>query len=470
MRHPTRFNAAWMQASACAIVWLWVHTVAHACDAPVHEYALQNWERDAYQAYYFYMGREAPEDAAVNHFLEQVARGKVGCANLGFARVDVSKLSSPDAPQLYRRVWKRFDKVRPPFHAVLTPRGTTLFSGRIDLSMAKRLIDSPARQKIADELCQGKEGMLLVLLGPSQEENNRVRRVVKQVIAEVAEQGPDVAYMELMRTDAGEKELVSQLLNVEDDLADLNEAMVFGIFGRAHALEPYVGAGVTRGSVLELVAFMNGPCTCDVKAWNPGMDLLTSCDWGARVAGLPSLADEPLRSFLFDVADEGTDPQAAELEREARPTLQLQPLSPEAEPAGRQDSAAGAKRPSPAAASVPAQPSQTSTPATNRPHTAKRPSPKPQPEPAPKAAEHGPSEVEPEPAQEQPAEAASPEHIRQPAEPALSPELAQEAVALELHPPARRPSPTTAAALALIIAGVVVGLAGFFLTRRANRS
>ncbi|MBC7287854.1 MAG: hypothetical protein H5T86_07385, partial [Armatimonadetes bacterium] len=46
---------------------------ALACDAPVYEYALQNWEPDPYHAYYFFKGRADAQDTEANKLLEKVA-------------------------------------------------------------------------------------------------------------------------------------------------------------------------------------------------------------------------------------------------------------------------------------------------------------------------------------------------------------------------------------------------------------
>ena len=44
-----------------------------------------------------------------------------------------------------------------------------------------------------------------------------------------------------------------------------------------------------------LVRFMNGPCTCEIKAANLGVDLISNWDWEALVpgAGPPPKAMEP---------------------------------------------------------------------------------------------------------------------------------------------------------------------------------
>jgi len=54
--------------------------------------------------------------------------------------------------------------------------------------------------------------------------------------------------------------------------------MLFGCFGRGHVR----GRGASqalRGDALQLVEFMNGPCTCNIKAADTGLDLLIDWEW-----------------------------------------------------------------------------------------------------------------------------------------------------------------------------------------------
>jgi hypothetical protein len=77
--------------------------------------------------------------------------------------------------------------------------------------------------------------------------------------------------------------------------------MVFPVFGRGRALLPLVGAGITEANITAAAGFLTGACSCEVKALNPGFDLLLPADWdnllmltgdGAYIAGeLPSSAE-----------------------------------------------------------------------------------------------------------------------------------------------------------------------------------
>ena len=279
---------------AWCFVTLAIAVSACACDIPVYEYTLHNWTRDPFHAYYLYRGTEAALDAQVNRYLERIARGPE--TNLAFTMMD---LDGPEpATALDQRVREGNQKSKLPMHIVLTPRGATLLAQRLDLPTARALISSPKRKLLADQLCKGKQGVLLLLLGPDKVENQTARSVLGEAVTAAADNQWDVGLIEIARSDPQEHWLVQQLLHLEQDLKDIPNAMVFSVFGRAHALEPYLGKGITRSNMDELIAFVNGPCTCQVKAASFGLDLLTSWNWQAVVPTRPEL-DKPMEPGGF---------------------------------------------------------------------------------------------------------------------------------------------------------------------------
>ncbi|MCD6351060.1 MAG: hypothetical protein J7M26_02975, partial [Armatimonadetes bacterium] len=272
-------------------------------------YTLQNWRRDPYLAYYFYQGSEGT-DAAVNKYLDRVSQGKEGSVNLAFHRIDVSRLDTGAYTDQQREVWAAVKDRGVPLHVLLTPRRGPLFIGHLTLDQARNFVESPKRQAVAKQLAAGKQGVLVLLLGSPQSANANARRAVQQALAATRTQGQQVGFVEVARSDPREQGFVRQLLQIEEDLPDLKGPMVFGVFGRGHFLEPYVGRGITRDNLLDLVEFMNGPCSCDIKTCSTGMDLLTNFDWENRIASLPQAEERPAHSFLFDVGeDEGAEGQ-----------------------------------------------------------------------------------------------------------------------------------------------------------------
>lgn len=265
--------AAWAGAIALLLV---VAGELRACDMPVWQYSLENWQRAPYHAYYLYAGAEDPADGEVNQYLSGLADG--GEVNLAYRSMDTADPTA-DANRHEARLLARHKAGALPTHVVLTPRGGELLAARLDLRTAKAVVDSPRRRWLAEQLSEGKEGLLLLLLSGDQAENSAARDVVAQVVSEAAEEGRRLGSCELVRDDPKEVWVIRQLLALEEDLDDLDNAMVFGVFGRGHAMEPYLGGGIAAENIAGLVAFMHGPCTCDILTSGMGMDLLTQWNW-----------------------------------------------------------------------------------------------------------------------------------------------------------------------------------------------
>jgi hypothetical protein len=93
--------------------------------------------------------------------------------------------------------------------------------------------------------------------------------------------------IEVLRSDPAETWLIRAMMTIEPDLAGLvDQPMVFAVYGRARMLEPYVGKGITVDNLTQLVQFVAGACSCQVKDSNPGLDLLTTWNWNATAQRL----------------------------------------------------------------------------------------------------------------------------------------------------------------------------------------
>jgi len=347
---------------------------ARACDTPVYAYTIQMWVPDPYRVYYFHSGREDPADREVNLFLAKTAEDPKAETNLRFESVDTSDPSAVGSGMV-AKVWGHNRSRKLPFHAIITPRGMTLAVERLTPASARAMLRSSKRENLANLLGQGKMGVLLLLLGPDAQENETARSVTQAAIAEAAKSGLDAGLLEIKRADASEKWLVRQMLCVEDDLNELSRTMLFGTFGRGHIIEPFVGRGITHENVLELIGFMSGPCSCEVKETAPGTDLLMTCDWDERVAGWAEPAGYGTGGYTeIPVAELSVSPPSAPDQSRSAPSAPTPP-APKLAPSPAPDKSAP-----PAAASKPPRPVPT-----------RAPNPAPRPPPAgPAAAEAKP--------------------------------------------------------------------------------
>ena len=90
----------------------------------------------------------------------------------------------------------------------------------------------------------------------------------------------DFPIVRLSRNDPAERTLMEILVHSEPDLTEYSgEPMAFPVYGRGRALYALVGAGITPKNIEKACRFLIGACSCEVKALNPGVDLLIAADW-----------------------------------------------------------------------------------------------------------------------------------------------------------------------------------------------
>lgn len=361
---PTGF----VRAAGVLAALLFAAAGARACDTPVYQYSMYEWRPDAYQVRYFHRAGEAG-DASVNDRLRQAAP-----ANLSFQAVAVSA-DGAVAPE-HAAAWRGRSLSDLPLHVISAPGHGIIFAGRLDAEAAGHLLDSPRRRELAGELSRGRAGVLLVLTDPSTGDGDRVLRVARAAAAEASDGDRRVGVVSVRRDDPAERWFVRQLLAVEEDLADLAGSMVFGAFGRGRVLPPFVGAGVTAQGMRDLIAFIHGPCACELKAANPGLDLLMSWNWTERLpqwaAGSASQPGFMLFDFQVDPDAEGSG-QAARVDPDApaAPVTAAAPAEARAvtEARGTSSAATSAARTTAPATRV------ASTPAPEPEHARERPAP-----------------------------------------------------------------------------------------------
>ncbi len=275
-----------------------VAAALQACDTPVYQYSMYEWRPDRYEVRYFHRAGEPPAaDAAANERLRAA-----GPANLSFYAVEVATDGSVAAQ--HASAWRGHRTSELPLHVVSLPGHGTIFAGRLDAATVGQLMDSPGRRELAGELSAGRAGVLLVLLDRAAGDDERVLQVARDAAAQAADGERTVGLVSVDRADPAERWLVRQLLAVEDDLPEIAGSMVFGAFGRGHVLPPFVGKGVTPQGMRDLIAFIQGPCACELKAANPGLDLLMSWSWDDHLPQWATASSTQPSFVLFDFTAE----------------------------------------------------------------------------------------------------------------------------------------------------------------------
>ena len=350
-RERARRDCAWLVLLAVFVGIASLHATAAACTTPVYRYAMYNWASSPFVVCYLYRGKPRAEDEDLNRTIAEATAAQPTTANIVLESMDLDAWKPERLPPVVRKTLESRAEGSLPAYVVLTPWGAELPTEQFDKNVAEALIHSPVRTRIAEMLDQGNAAVFLLLPGTDASENQRVESVVRETVAQAASGQIAVASMgdlgtpgmpgqpldpssddqaaaagrlelgmvKLDRSDPAEQWFLRTLMNVEPDLHEYqDQPMVFAVYGRGRAMEPYIGKGITAENLSDLVAFLAGACSCMVKEQNPGVDLLFRWDWESTADRMaendPTLAPPDMGYQEFAAGD------PAEKEEPGEPT------------------------------------------------------------------------------------------------------------------------------------------------------
>ena len=99
-----------------------------------------------------------------------------------------------------------------------------------------------------------------------------------------------MSMISVAREDKKEKLFVEMLRRSQSDSLADDEPVVFAVFGRGRVLCAFSGREINAGNLEDAAKFLAGPCSCQVKELNPGVDLLMGADWESVVDERPAVA------------------------------------------------------------------------------------------------------------------------------------------------------------------------------------
>lgn len=276
---------------------------AAACNIPVFRYALDHWAADPYRLTLFHRG---PLDtAAVREFRRH--------ADLEFPILALNLVDLDNAPGGERRGPLPPAGAALPWLVVQYPAVSKIdapvWAGPLKDLPAAALLGSPARREIARRIRGGDSAVWVLLASGDDAQDAAAEKTLRAELKRLEndlklpqrtaapedrlldEAGRPLrlafSVLRVNRAAADEQPLVKMLINTEDDLPGRTDPMVFPVFGRGRVFPALIGAGITADNVRETAAFLVGPCSCQVKRENPGVDLLITADWGAPTTPAP---------------------------------------------------------------------------------------------------------------------------------------------------------------------------------------
>ncbi|MDB6003677.1 MAG: hypothetical protein JWR15_664 [Prosthecobacter sp.] len=249
-----------------ALVFFVFATGALACSVPVFRYALEHWAADPYRV-------------SVPHGVKLEGNFKV-------------TVSAEQRIELRQPLTMRNDEV--------------IWSADYTETNAKLLIDSPARQQIAERFSNGESAVWVLLKCGDKTKDSAAQKFlderleylssvmelpkldqqdVKNGLVSIPGDGLRLAFstLRVKRDDAAESAFIAMLLASERDLRSVNEPIAFPIFGQGRVLYALVGKGIKVETVDRAAQFLIGSCSCQVKEQNPGVDIVMAVDWKQMV-------------------------------------------------------------------------------------------------------------------------------------------------------------------------------------------
>jgi len=268
------------------------------CSVPVFRYALERWVPDAYEAVIIHRGPLADDDPATSPLKGDEAE----FLNLRISAIDLETSAENDVTSLFGgaplpetlpalAIWYPWQK----------GRAAPFWTGEFTPATVKALIASPKRLQLAQRLTDGQTAVWVVVESGNAAKDKAAIQLLEQELAtatkelkEMASELPEeldmprLSYefstLTISRSDPQERMLLEMLLKSEPDLGDYADGpIVFPVFGRGRALYALASEGINTDTIRETIAFLTGPCGCEIKMLNPGVDLLMAENWDAAV-------------------------------------------------------------------------------------------------------------------------------------------------------------------------------------------
>ncbi len=321
-----------------AVAWcMLLATAVVACNVPVFRYALDHWQPDRYRIVVIH---DAPLDSAAQKRIEELDQ-RIAATSTN-AQVQVVKLSARNAGNAEDRdrAASGLPKLQVFYPAMLDiPQPTVELP--FDDTNFNQLFDSPVRKQLIERLVDGQSAVWILVESSQPTANAEALGTLDSTLKSLEQSlelpkltddpedaisdGPKLrvqfSTLVLSHTARDEKVFRDTLLGIESDLKEIDEPLVFAVFGRGRGMLPLVGAGITPTNIRETASFLCGACSCQVKEQNPGFDLLMAADWDKLMPWTKSTSNNPemqVAAATIVPIPKGSESGAKETEPEAQ--------------------------------------------------------------------------------------------------------------------------------------------------------
>ncbi|MCX7012940.1 MAG: hypothetical protein NTW86_10355 [Candidatus Sumerlaeota bacterium] len=205
------------------------------------------------------------------------------------------------------------------------------WTGPLSAESVAALADSPARREIAKRLLGGDSAVWVLTASGGAEKDEAAKTLLETQVKDMEQTlelpegaedalaaelgGYDVSSLPLKiqfsvlsvaRNDPAEAVLMATLTQGQSGLEKYaGEPVAYPVFGQGRALCALVGKGLNEDNIGEASALLAGPCSCEFKDSNPGVDLLIAARWDEGQVDAPRglLALPPISASVPKVVE-----------------------------------------------------------------------------------------------------------------------------------------------------------------------
>jgi hypothetical protein len=294
-----------------------------ACQVPVFRYALERWAADAYGLAVFHNGPLSKEQ-------QDIVAGVGYDVNLEVFTIDTGKMTAPQRIRFGEVKVEKGQTLARLYYPLESRQGDeALWEGALTRKALARIVDSPARRKIAKDILAGESAVWVILKSGDPKSDSRVEQDLNKHLKAISQwleipegvAGPgefervasgEVAMEDVLRSTIPLKISFSALSINKDDpdeaifikmltafVPDLIEEypgqpLVFPVFGRGRTLDGIAEEMLSDDLMASAGSYICGACSCEVKRENPGIDLVMSVEWDEAIEGSAVVVDKLL--------------------------------------------------------------------------------------------------------------------------------------------------------------------------------
>ena len=287
--------------------------VAQACNVPVFRFGLERWMPDIYEVLVIHDKKNplSDEQKKTLQTLQALSSEKGGATNIRVHTIhlDTDKMAAPlqalwDAQSAQTKASLPLLLVSFPTRRAKDGKAFlhAAWAGPLTPKAVAQIANSPMRKKIAEKILDGATAVWIFRDGKDPVASQKAYEELKKQLA-VAEKTIklpvqekeasvklllDFPVLRLSREGIkAEPFLNASLLESEpgpDPLSDCaDQPMAFPVFGRGRVLFAFVGAGINEENIIDACDFLTGPCGCQIKAQNPGWDMVFTVKWDDHI-------------------------------------------------------------------------------------------------------------------------------------------------------------------------------------------